>query len=87
VSLAAARVYFEQVQEDLARPAAAARVRKIADDVRAALALKPVSSQVSFLNELCSCCGQQRLFPVGHRFMCQACDTVYDRFQDGDEVL
>jgi hypothetical protein len=40
----------------------------------------------TFLNELCSCCGQQRLFPVGHKYMCQACDAVYDRFQDGDPV-
>ena len=63
VSLTAARIYFEQVQEDLARPASAARVRKIADEVRAALAPRPVSSQVSFLNEVCSCCGQQKLFP------------------------
>jgi hypothetical protein len=86
VSLAAARIYFEQVQEELARPAAAARVRKIADEVRAALAPKPVASPVSFLNEVCSRCGQQKLFPIGHKFMCQACDTVYDRFQDGDEV-
>jgi hypothetical protein len=86
VSLAAARIYFEQVQEELARPAAAARVRKIADEVRAALAPKPVASPVSVLNEVCSRCGQQKLFPIGHKFMCQACDTVYDRFQDGDEV-
>ena len=31
-------------------------------------------------------CGQQKLFPVGHKFMCQACDAVYDRFQHGDQV-
>lgn len=86
VSLTAARIYFEQVQEELARPAAAERVRKIADDVRAILSPKPVASQITFLNEVCSCCGQQKLFPVGHKFMCQACGTVYDRFQDGDEV-
>jgi len=86
VSLPAARIYFEHAQEELARPASAARVRQIADQVRAALAPKTPSTAVSFLNELCSCCGQQKLFPVGHKFMCQACDTVYDRFQDGDEV-
>jgi hypothetical protein len=86
VSLPAARIYFEQVQEELARPASAARVRQIADEVRAALAPKASATAISFLNEICSGCGQLRLFPVGHKFMCQACNTVYDRFQDGDEV-
>ena len=86
VSLLAARIYFEQVQEELARPASIARVQKIADEVRAALAPKTSVVTISFLNEPCSCCGQQKLFPVGHKFMCQSCDTVYDRFQDGDEV-
>lgn len=86
VSLQAARIYFEHVQEELARPAAAARVRQIADEVRAALAPKAPATAISFLNETCSCYGQQKLFPVGHKFMCQACDTVYDRSQDGDQV-
>jgi hypothetical protein len=87
VSLTAARIYFEQVQEELARPAAAARVQKIADEVREALATpKASAATTAFLNDPCSCCGQQKLFPVGHKFMCQACDTVYDRFQDGDDV-
>ncbi|MGO4511086.1 hypothetical protein AB4Z51_29170 [Bradyrhizobium sp. 2TAF36] len=86
VSLAAACIYFEQVQEELARPAVAARVQKIADEVWEILSSNPASPQTSYLSEVCSCCGQQKLFPVGHKFMCQACDTVYDRFQDGDEV-
>ncbi|WP_298273005.1 hypothetical protein [uncultured Bradyrhizobium sp.] len=86
ISLQAARIYFEQIQEELARPAAAARVRQIADEVRVALDPKPSSPTILFLNELCSCCSQQKLFPVGNKFMCQACDTVYDRFQDGDQV-
>ncbi|MHC2579150.1 hypothetical protein ACVMHR_003889 [Bradyrhizobium diazoefficiens] len=86
VSLTAARIYFEQVQEELARPAVAARVQRIADEVREILSSNPISPQTSYLSEICSGCGQQKLFPVGHKFMCQACDTVYDRFQDGDEV-
>jgi hypothetical protein len=86
VSLTAASIYFEQVQEELARPASAARVRQISNEVRAELAPKASVTAISFLNELCPCCGQQKLFPVGHKFMCQACDFIYDRFQDGDEV-
>jgi hypothetical protein len=86
VSLSAARIYFEQVQEELDRPASAERVRRMADEVRAALAPRITSTTVSFLNEICSCCGHQKLFQVGHKYMCQACNTVYDRFQDGDQV-
>jgi hypothetical protein len=87
ISLQAARIYFEQVQEEITRPASSARVGQMADQVRAALAPKPaVSISPTYLTELCSYCGQQKLFPVGHKFMCQACDAVYDRFQDGDPV-
>jgi IrrE N-terminal-like domain len=86
VSVPAAHIYFEQVQEELARPAATRRARQIADEVRAALAPKPSTAPIAFLSDPCSCCGQQKLFPVGHKFMCQACDALYDRFQDGDEV-
>ncbi|QPF88810.1 ImmA/IrrE family metallo-endopeptidase [Bradyrhizobium commune] len=87
LSLQAAHIYFEQVQEEIARPEASGRIRQMADQVRAALV--PTSSSVatpSFLNEICSCCGQQKLFPVGNKYMCQGCDAIYDRFQDGDQV-
>jgi Zn-dependent peptidase ImmA (M78 family) len=87
ISLEAARIYFEQVQEEIARPSSSLRVQKIAEEVKAAIAPKASSSsKISFLNDPCSACGQQKVFPVGHKFMCQACDAVYDRFQDGDQV-
>jgi hypothetical protein len=86
VSLSAARIFFEQVQEEIARPASIARVNAIVEEVRTALAPKPTVALPSYLSEVCSCCGQQKIFPVGHKFMCQGCDTVYDRFQDGDSV-
>jgi hypothetical protein len=87
ISLQAARIYFEQVQEELSRPASSERVGQMADQVRAALAPKPATSiSPQYLTDLCTCCGQQKLFPVGHKFMCQACDTIHDRFQDGDSV-
>lgn len=83
VSLQAAHIFFEQVQEEKARPALSERFRQLAEQI----APKPVTSiSPAYLNELCSRCGQQKLFPVGHKFMCQACDAVYDRFQDGDPV-
>jgi hypothetical protein len=87
VSLEAARIYFEQMQEAITRPASSLRVLKIAEEVKAAIAPKALSSsQINFLSDPCLACGQQKVFPVGHKFMCQACDTVYDRFQDGDQV-
>lgn len=87
LSLHAARIYFEQMMEEIERPASSLRVRKMADEFKHALTEKASSkSKVTFLNDPCSSCGQQKLFPVGHKFMCQACDTVHDRFQDGDQV-
>jgi hypothetical protein len=83
VSLQAARIFFEQVQEGKARHALSERFRQLAEQI----APKPTTStSPAYLNELCTRCGQQKLFPVGHKFMCQACDAVYDRFQDGDPV-
>jgi hypothetical protein len=87
LSLQAAQIYFEQMMEEIERPASSLRVRKMADEFKDRVAEKSfVESKISFLNDPCSSCGQQKLFPVGHKFMCQACDAVYDRFQDGDQV-
>jgi len=87
VSLGAARIYFEQMQKEISRPASSLRVLKIAKEIKAAIAPKASSSvKINFLSDPCLACGQQTVFPVGHKFMCQACDAVYDRFQDGDSV-
>jgi hypothetical protein len=85
LSLEAARIYYEQRLEEKARPAAAERVKQKAAEFRA-LTTRPSNSAVAFLKDPCLACGLQRLFPVGHKFMCHACDAVYDRFQDGDQV-
>jgi hypothetical protein len=87
ISLDAARIYFEQMLEEKERPAAAERVQRIAADFRALVDEKmSTKPTISFLSDPCLACGQQKLFPIGHKFMCQACDTLYDRFQDGDPV-
>ena len=87
ISREAARIYFEQMLEEITRPASSLRVLKLAEEVKAAIAPKASSSSsVTFLNDPCLSCGQQKIFPVGHKFMCQGCDAVYDRFQDGDQV-
>lgn len=87
LGLQAAQIYFDQMMEEIERPASSLRVRKMAADFKVTVTEKSSpESKVSFLNDPCSSCGQQKLFPVGHKFMCQACDAVYDRFQDGDSV-
>lgn len=87
ISRQAARIYFEQMQEEIARPAASLRVLKMAEEIKATIAPKGApTTKINFLDDICLACGQQKLFPVGHKYMCQACDAVYDRFQDGDQV-
>jgi len=87
LSLRAAQIYFEQMMVEIERPASSLRIRKMAAEFKVAVTAKSSSeSKVSYLNDPCASCGQQKLFPVGHKFMCQACDTVHDRFQDGDQV-
>jgi hypothetical protein len=86
VSLEAAKIYFEQMLEEIERPAAAERVGRMAAEFRAAVAEKPSAKPTPFLNDPCSSCGQPKLFPIGHKFMCQACNTISDGFQDGDSV-
>jgi hypothetical protein len=87
LSLEAARIYFEQMLEEIERPAAAERVGRMAAEFKAAVAAKTSAKPtIRFLNDPCSSCGEPKLFPVGHKFMCQTCNTVSDGFQDGDSV-
>jgi hypothetical protein len=84
ISRSSADIYFDQLQAERDRAASAARVRQIADEVIGSMS--PKRSGQTFLSDSCSVCGKQTLFPVGHKFMCQTCDTIYDRFQDGDQA-
>jgi uncharacterized protein DUF955 len=84
LSLEAARIYFEQMQEELERPAAAERMKRIAAEFRDSVMSK-TRPTISFLSDPCLSCGQPKLFPVGTKYMCQECDAIYDRYQDGDQ--
>lgn len=87
LSLEAARIYFEQMLEEIERPASAERVNRMAAEFKAAIAEKTSTKPtIAFLNDPCPSCGQPKLFPVGHKFMCHACNKVSDGFQDGDSV-
>ncbi|WP_027572221.1 ImmA/IrrE family metallo-endopeptidase [Bradyrhizobium sp. WSM1743] len=88
LSLEAARIYFEQLLEEIERPLSAERVRRMADEFKAIVADKDSPTRtISFLDDPCLACSQKQLFPVnGSRYMCRACDRVYDRYQDGDQA-
>lgn len=81
ISRSSAEIYFEQLQAEKDRPATAARFRRFVDDL---IAPKPATP--NFLSDCCSVCTKQTVLPIGHKFMCMSCDTVYDRFQDGDQA-
>jgi len=88
ISQQSAEIYYAQILEE--REASARRaelgksMREFADQFGKSIAPKPQSLQ--FMNDPCSICGKQTVFPVGHKYMCQTCDTVYDRFADGDHA-
>jgi hypothetical protein len=86
VSFESATIYFENLTERRGRGSSAENVRRMADEVRAILTPTSKVTKVTFLAEPCSVCRNATVFPIGHKFMCQTCDTVFDRFQDGDVV-
>ncbi len=86
ISLESAKIYFTQLKDRRNREKSAENIRKIADEVRMALSPPKKIFDMTFLPEPCSVCRNATVFPIGHKFMCRTCDTVFDRFQDGDVV-
>jgi hypothetical protein len=85
VSLQSATIYFEQLTQRRNRKESAERVMRSAVEFRA-LTTSKSSHHVQYIDELCPACGKATLIPVGIKFMCQTCNNVFDRFQDGDSV-
>jgi Zn-dependent peptidase ImmA (M78 family) len=84
ISLESAKIHYQQILESRDRKASEERVSRMAQDFRARTMAPP--NAVRYLQELCTACGRQTLLPLGIKFMCVTCDTVFDRFQDGDSV-
>ncbi len=84
VSLESAKIYHEQLTELRNKEKSREKILRMAEEFRALSA--PPLFKIRYMNELCPSCGRQTVFPVGHKFMCQTCDNVFDRFQDGDSV-
>jgi hypothetical protein len=88
VSLESANIYYEQLTESLERAMNAERVRRLAQELTADFsssdAPRSNSFKMQYMNEVCTVCSHRMVFPIGIKFMCHNCKTVFDRFQDGD---
>jgi IrrE N-terminal-like domain len=82
VSYESAKIYYEEMTGRRDRGKLAAKFREFADEFRRSTL--PATHGPRFMNEICTACGNRTVFPVGSKFMCQTCDNVFDRFQDGD---
>ncbi len=81
ISLESAKIYFDQLTARRTRGKSAENIQRMADEARAVLSPTKAIAKITFLTEACSVCRQPTVFPIGHKFMCQTCDTVFDRFQ------
>jgi hypothetical protein len=85
ISLTSAEIYYEQLVKRRNKQKSAERVRQIADETIAILAVrKPVS--VKYVTEACPACGMRTVLPSDSRFKCDTCKKAFDFFQDGDAV-
>jgi Zn-dependent peptidase ImmA (M78 family) len=84
ISLESASIYFQELIEERNIANNAERMRRIVDEFRESNA--PKTHKITYINELCTACGKPTVFPIGSKFMCQTCDNVSDRFQDGDSA-
>ena len=84
ISLESAAIHLEEMFATRNREKSVANVRRMADEFLALTAAPLVKKH--YISELCTCCSSRTLFPVGTKFMCETCHTVFDRFQDGDFI-
>jgi hypothetical protein len=86
VSLKAARICFDRLQQEAERRRSAERVRKSADDAIATLKGNVTGNvQKAYLSDPCVSCHAIALIPLGVKVLCDNCGFVGDRFQDGDK--
>jgi Zn-dependent peptidase ImmA (M78 family) len=82
VSIECATIYLKEQVELRDKKRMSEQLLQLAAEIRAASA--PIPKKTRFLKEPCSVCRNPTVFPVGHKFMCQNCNTIFDQFQDGD---
>jgi len=83
VSLESADIYFRELRRPDEKRVLAKKLTMLSKKMDTSC--RPVPG-IKYLAEPCTGCGQPKLFPVGSKYMCQECDRVFDRFQDGDTI-
>jgi hypothetical protein len=87
VSLEAATICFKRLARKAERARSAARVMKIAEELKATLLGSPKPRQSSYLDVECLGCNQKTLLPNGpNNVSCDTCGFRGPRYQDGDEA-
>ena len=82
ISFESADIYYNELLERRERAQTARRIRAFAAEFGEKL--DQSRPKIRYLEEPCSSCGSSTVFPVGTKFMCQSCNALSDRFQDGD---
>ena len=82
VSLAAAEICFERLQEEAERATAAIRVMKSNEDFQRLM--RQLEKPQKFLDIPCVSCKRTTLIPTGHKVRCQTCGYNGDHPQNGD---
>jgi hypothetical protein len=77
VSLESAIIYLKELVEPRERERIGEQILRLAQNLR---------SEPQFLKEFCTNCRRPTVLPIGGKFMCKTCNTVFDRFQDGDSI-
>ena len=96
VSKRAANIYFAQLLKKQDRARAYERVRKMADEAKAALAGRRAPTMIAkwpslpaanakYLPDTCIVCGNKTLISLGHKVHCETCGFSGDQLQDGDK--
>jgi Zn-dependent peptidase ImmA (M78 family) len=86
ISLESSGIYWDALTEDRERLKNAERVKKIADKLAADFRTSDPSDAlgIRYMQDICTVCREKKVFPIGIKFMCHNCKTVFDRYQDGD---
>jgi len=82
VSFQAAEICSRRLSEASEHAKVAERVQKANAEFQSALKSKP--QEIRYSDATCTSCGCKTLIPIGVKYLCRTCDTVSDRFQDGD---
>ncbi len=82
ISMESAKIYFSNLEKRRNRVQTAERIQRLRDEYMNER--RDPTHSLHYLDEPCTVCGSRTVFPVGSKYMCQECDTVSDRYQDGD---